>query len=91
MLKVVGKTSDGRSVVRGVFRFYETEGVPLEVLLDFLHDHGMIPDWIAYVEEATGAGMAAGRVLSALNEAIFDSYGKGVRDEVLSRLRQRFA
>lgn len=91
MLKIVGKTPDGRLVVRGVFRFYETEGVPLEVLFDFLNGRRMIPDWIAYVEEATGAGMAASRVLSALNEAIFDSFGKAVRDEVLGRLRKRFA
>lgn len=86
MLTQSGTTQDGRTVVRGVYRLYETEGLPLDVILDALMTHNAIPDWIAFVTEAGMAGMKLDRILSKLDAAIVDTYGPEMRDVVVRRL-----
>ncbi len=86
MILQVGKTTDGRGVVVGIYRYYETHGIPLDVLLEALRDKGYIPDWRAFVQEALAAGMKKSRVLSMLEPALADVYGGAFRDHVLKRL-----
>jgi hypothetical protein len=86
MLVQSGTTQDGRTVVRGVYRLYETEGLPLDVILDALIAHNAIPDWTAFVVEAELAGMKLDRILSKLDAAIVDTYGSAMRDVVVRRL-----
>ena len=87
MLESVGRTQDGKTVVTGVYKFYETTGVPLDSILGILEERGMIPDWMAFILEAIEAGMKTDRILSMLEPAIADSYGSGMRIEVIRRLR----
>jgi alanyl-tRNA synthetase len=91
MLKLVlfksGATTDGKTVVRGVFRLYETEGLPLDVLFEALKERRCIPDWEHFVQEAEAAGMKRDRVLLKIDPAISDTYGPETRDLILSRLR----
>lgn len=86
MLSKSGETTDGKTVVCGVFRLFETEGLPLDVIFEALKDHNSIPDWERFVQEAEMAGMKRARVLSKLDSAIVDSYGPEMRDVVLRRL-----
>jgi hypothetical protein len=87
MIEVVGKTREGLLIVKGVYSFYETEGLPLDVLFETLRNKGMIPDWPTFVLEAVEARMKVLRILSMLDAAIADSYGPSMRDVVLWRLR----
>src|SRR5688572_28584362 len=75
MFTIVGKTTDDKIVVRGVYRFFETHGLPLEIIFDLLKERNMIPDWINLVEEAELAGMKFSRILSKLEDPIADSWG----------------
>ena len=91
MFKVVGKTLDGRLVVSGVYRFYETHGMPLDVVFQILQDKQMLPCWISFHREAMAAGMQHDRLIAKLDPALSDSYGSGFRDYVvrgLERLRE---
>lgn len=88
MLTKSGTTSDGRTVVQGVYRLYETEGLPLDVILDALIAHNSIPDWTAFVREAELAGMKLDRILAKLDAAISDTYGSEMRDIVVRRLSE---
>jgi hypothetical protein len=83
-----GTTTDGRTVVRGVFQLYETEGLPLDVIFDSLIARNSIPDWIHFVQEAEDAGMKLDRILSKLDPAISDTYGPETRDVVIRRLME---
>lgn len=87
MLEISGKTQDGKTVVRGVYKFYETTGMPLDSILEHLRLREMIPDWMIFVLEAVEAGMKTERILSMLDPVITDSYGPDMRDEVIRRLR----
>jgi hypothetical protein len=85
-LKVVGKTEDGRLVVSGVFRYYETIGIPLDVLFDCLRQKRFIPDWLSFYAEAIRAGMQHDRILAKLEPALSDAFGGEFRDRVIKTL-----
>lgn len=87
MIEVSGHTPDGRQVVRGVYSFYETNGMPLDALFETLRNQGMVPDWLSFMLEAVEAGMSPERVISMLDPAIADSFGGTLRDVVVVRLR----
>lgn len=86
MIRVVGETTDGKPVVDGVYRFYETHGVPLDVVLEGLKLRGMVPCWVSLYREARAAGMKHDRIVSKVEAAIADSYGSEVKIAVVSGL-----
>ena len=88
MLTQTGVTSEGKKVVSGVYRCFETLGVPLDVLLSILADEFVIPDWLALFDEAVGAGMKPGRVFAKIEEAAADAYGADFCVQVMLRLRK---
>lgn len=87
-LKVVGRTETGEVVVAGVFKHYETTGLPLDVMFDCLRQKQIVPDWLTFYVEAAMAGMKHPRIMSMLDTAIADSYGAKFRDVVIERLTQ---
>lgn len=85
-LKPVGKTEKGQVVFAGVFRHYETTGLPLDVMFDCFRQMNAIPDWLTFYVEAVRAGMKHDRIIAMLDTAIADSYGAEFRDVVIERL-----
>lgn len=85
-LQVVGQTEDGKSVVSGVFRLEDTAGIPLHITLDYLHQHGFMPDWTDFYMEASRNGWKHKTVIRKLSEAIEEIYGSKFRDVVIERL-----
>lgn len=83
LLKPIGVTVDGKIVVSGVFKFYETEGLPLDMVLYLLVERGRIPCWISFYREAHKAGMKHERIVGKLEEALADTYGRDFKKEVL--------
>ncbi len=90
MLEVAGITPDGKQVIKGIFRFYETVGLPLDVIVHYLKDKDCIPSWYDYFLEATEAGIPPERVKSRLEEVILDVYGRAYWEGVKERLEKFF-
>jgi hypothetical protein len=86
LLKQVGITADGKLVVSGLFRIAETEGLPLEIILELCLLYNVVPSWIHLYQECLTAGMKHSRIIAKLDSAISDSFGKEFRDEVISTL-----
>lgn len=86
ILTVTGKTEDGSLVIAGVFRWYETIGLPLDVMFECFQKANMVPDWLTFYVEAVRAGMKHDRIISKLDSALVDVYGSDYRDTVISRL-----
>lgn len=59
----------------------DTHGLPLEVVLDKLKEHGMMPDWLDFYESAVSAGWKPSGVAVKLTEAVGDVYGPEFRTE----------
>jgi len=88
MLPVVGKTPEGFLVVTGVYKFFETHGMPLDALFAVLIEHKLMPSWIDFYDAAKRGGMQHDRIVSKLDPAIVDVYGAEFRDQVFDRLRR---
>lgn len=86
--KVVGKTTDNKLVVTEVYKLYETHGIPLDIIFEFLNNHNMIPDWNMFCIEATNAGIKIERVLGMLADPISDTYGPEYREYILNKLKK---
>lgn len=86
MFEQVGVTVDGKPVVSGIFKMFETHGIPLDVLIGIVSDRGFVPCWRSFYKDARAAGMKHDRILSKLSEALSDAHGAVYRDEVLKRL-----
>jgi len=90
LLFQTGVTPENESVMGGCFSFYETYGLPLSVIFISFQEKDCIPDWVDFYLAALTAGMEHSRILSKLEEAICDSFGKEICNVVINRLDQSF-
>jgi alanyl-tRNA synthetase len=70
-----------------VFPFVDTHGIPLDVVLDKLREHGLMPDWLEFYESAVKAGWHRERVVHRLEEAVGDVYGPEFREAWSKKFR----
>lgn len=90
MLHQTGQTVDDKMVLAGTYKFFETHGLPLDVLFICYMERNAVPDWMELYQSARLAGMQHDRILSKLEEAISDSFGKEWSDIVISRLDKHY-
>lgn len=88
MLEIAGYTTDGKIVVKGIFHFFETTGLPLDIIVDQLSSRDLVPSWHDYVLEAIAAGIPPERVKSRLEEVILDVYGRKYWEDVKIRIEK---
>jgi len=86
LFTIVGKTSDGKDLVEGIWKVYETYGLPLDSIFDVCIRKNWMPDWITLYIQMVTSGMEHGRILSKLEEALNDSFGKEFGTVVISTL-----
>jgi hypothetical protein len=90
LLSPIGTTNDGKVVVSGVFKFFETEGLPLDMVLYLLQERGYVPCWVSFYQEASRAGMRHDRIVGKLEEALADTYDRDFKNRVLQGLEALF-
>jgi hypothetical protein len=90
LITIVGETSDGKQVVDGIWKTFETHGIPLDNIFDLCIHKGWMPDWTMLYEQMRNSGMEHGRILSKLEEAINDSFKQDFCAVVIFRLEQTF-
>lgn len=88
LIYIVGYTEANETVVGGLWRLYETHGLPLDVIFDVCMQRKWIPGWIDLYEDMKKSGMQHSRILSKLEEAINDSFGKEYCAVVIFRLSE---
>lgn len=70
LLRRTGRTLDGRPIVAGVYRFFETHGLPLDILIEELLEQGCVIDWPAFRAEAREAGLSNERLRARLHAVV---------------------
>ena len=84
VLQIVGKTPEGRTVVQGAYKLFETYGLPLDVILICLWERNAVPDWADLMRAMRSAGRPLDRVVETVNAAISDAgYPNEFRDGLL--------
>ena len=71
-----GETVDGNPVITGVFHFVSTYGFPLVEFLYEAQKENMIVDWVDYYETALLKDMKSDRILTQVESAVLEVYGK---------------
>ncbi len=71
----------------GLFKLYDTHGLPLAVLLDTLHSQGYVVAYGEFVKEGLKSGWKEKTILSRLEEAVVEVHGRVYWDEVHKRLK----
>lgn len=74
-MQQIGVTSENKKIMGGVFKFYDTYGLPLSIVFDVLISKNMIPSWIHFIMDAKKSGWKKRTVDSRVREAIIDTYG----------------
>lgn len=88
LLREMGKTQpDGRTVVGGVFRFYETHGLTLDAILVALDARGCVVDWLDFWDAARAARVKPARLLAMIETAVADALSSSDAAAVMRRLR----
>ena len=86
-LVVVGKTSDDKLVVQGMFDLMSSVlGLPLEYMLDILNKNNMVVDWVDFYKCSVKHCWSYKTLRNKIDVALFEIYGKEYRDSVLMRL-----
>ena len=70
----------------GLFKFYDTHGVPFEDISQHIEARQQTPAWGNLYWDARRAGWTHRRILARLGEAIGEVYGQPLRETVLRRL-----
>jgi len=70
MFKVIGKTPEGLNVISGVYQFYETFGLPLDLLCEELFKKNYVPAWDDFYMAAAKAGIGHSKIMSRIQEVI---------------------
>jgi hypothetical protein len=83
---IVGETTDGKMVVAGVFKMYDTVGLPLADIFERLTERNMIPSFPHFYDEAIAAGWKHKTIILRLREALADSHGSEFANVVCERL-----
>jgi hypothetical protein len=89
-LRQTGVTEDGRRVMGGVFEFYSTRGVSLDILLAGMVARGFEIDWLDLFDRAVNEGKikppkALVNIESAMRESC--AFQPERVDEILGRLK----
>lgn len=88
LLRIAGETvPDQRTVVAGVFRFYETHGLALDAIIVALEQRGCVVDWLDFWDASRAAGVKPARLLMMIETAAADALGAADAHAILRRLR----
>lgn len=85
---IVGKTTDGRPVVKGLAKFYFQDGLPLQIVFDGCNKHKIVVSWNDLYSELKENGMKHERIIHLLHEQMFEAFSNEYRSVVLDRLNK---
>ena len=85
-LKIVGKTTDGKWVVQNVFQLVDSQGIPLDVVLELLGSRNYVVDWLHFMECSRMSGWKESTTKSKVESALMDIYGVDCARDIVSRL-----
>lgn len=73
-LKITGSNNEYK-VVQGVFKTFNSYGLPLSITIHSLRLSGYLPDWVAFLDDARRAGWPDKTTLARLSEAVIEVFG----------------
>lgn len=78
IMKVIGKTIGGKNVISDLYKYNDTHGVPLNIIIDFIYSKNCAIDWLELYKNMK---------LSKLIEGIEES-GIEYKREIIERIKR---
>ena len=88
-MKIVGKTTDGKWLLSGVFTLFDTHGFPLEMAFEECKERNLMPDWFEFYDDATSHGWKHDMIISRLSDSLTGVWSSELRGHVIEKLEQR--
>lgn len=82
----VGVTPENVRVIDGVFRWFDTNGTPLDIIFDMCREKNLMPSWTHFYSDARKQGWSHETIINRLRDNISDVWGKEFSDNVLERV-----
>lgn len=83
------ETVDGKPVIPGLFKLYDTHGLPLSLACNLIYEHDAAPNWLEFVLDAKKSGWSDKKIMSLCHELSQDCEflrGTGFSDRMLNLL-----
>lgn len=80
--RVVGRTTEGKRVIGGIFPIVSSEGIPLEVILGDLDRKGCVIDWYDFWKESVSSGWNPRSTITKITTAVGDVQGPKIKEKV---------
>src|SRR5690349_18747274 len=87
LLNQSGETSEGHQVYRGVYAFYETHGLPLDVILTCFQEQQVVVDWLDFWDEGIKAGVKPRKLSIMIEQACGDVLGGEESKVIMIKLK----
>lgn len=87
-MDVIGKTSDGKPVVTGVYKLYSTHGLPLDVLFIGILSRSYMVCWLTLYRDGIRAGIKPNKWVTMIESALHDAGQSDLAKHVGAVLRQ---
>lgn len=71
--QISGKTEDNKTVIKNVFKLFDTYGLPFFFILEIFKKRNLIIDWESLIIDCKQAGWKESKIKSTILEAIIDS------------------
>lgn len=89
-VQIVGKDPTGKSIVCGIFKLFDTTGLPLYIVFDMCKERDWIPSWIHFYKESQTAGWSHKTIIDRLRDGMQGVYETDFVNTVISRLDKIF-
>lgn len=88
-LRTIGETTDKKLVVSGfdVFHFSVSYGLPLDIIIDYLHNINKIIAWSEFIETALQNNWSITNTLIKIETANMDIHGKEYTENLIEHCK----
>jgi alanyl-tRNA synthetase len=85
-LLISENTNENKRVVSGVFKLIDTNGIPLDIILQDLNKKNIIIDWIDFYLHAKKSGWKLKTIIDKIKYPLIDINGEEYSKSVLYRI-----
>jgi len=74
-------------VIKGIGKFVDSQGLPLQFVLDELNKNNCLIDWVDFIEYTIVKNWNITNTLTKIEEACTEVFGKDYSEQIQIRLR----
>ena len=86
--KQTGITTDGKTVIGGMFKMYDTLGLPLDVVFELCKENGFVIDWLDFYWDTKEGGWKDKTFYLRIGNALENVYGNVYKNKVFTTLKK---